>query len=161
MPLSQFPAAMNAAVPAILAASESLRYIRDTTGDLTWRSINAMQSDFRTAKTACLLAIAEANKSPASAQNYLANMGGPATLVLFNDGLSNIQQASNALFQAFGVWLDGLPNAEIRSVVNVTVNGVTTPQVVDAAFVSAASAAPLRTAPQLAALIVAFEGIGA
>ena len=161
MALSQFPAALNASVPAVIKAADSFRYLRDTTGDMTWRTINTGLETLRNARETSTLALSEANKSPVGAEAYLATLGGPQTLAAFQSGLVNINQKATAFTDSLALWVDGLPVSQIRSVGAVSYNGVSSVQVIDTPFVSAAYIGTLRTSVELQELIAAFEAIGA
>ena len=161
MALSQFPAALNASVPAVIKAADSFRYLRDTTGDMTWRTLNVGLSNLRDARATATLALSEANKSPVGAEAYLADLGGPQTLAAFQSGLVNISQKANAFSAVLALWVEGLPVSEIRTIQTVSLNGISSAQIVDTAFVSSANMGTLRTSVELQELITAFEAIGA
>ena len=161
MRLNQFPAAMNAAVPAVIAAGAALRYIRDTRGDLTWASIYEVQRALHNAKATCLAALAEAQKAPAEAEPYLAGLGGPQTIAAFGTGMAACEAAAQAWSQRLGGWISERPASDLRRVVRIDTGGVATAQIEDVPFVSEVAAAPLRTSSELSALIAAFEAVGA
>jgi hypothetical protein len=160
MALSQFPAKMNAAVPTVLAAGTTLRYLRDTSGDLTWRSLNEVQQALDAAGNACFAALVEGQKAPASATDYLVGLGGPATLQDMAIGIQAAKDAATAWNIMLTDWLATLPpSALITTVVRKT--GVASMHFENAHFIPADLALPLRNAPELAALIAAFENVGA
>ena len=161
MALSQFPAALNASVPAVIKAADAFRYLRDTTGDMTWRSINTGLETLRNARETSTLALSEANKSPVGAEAYLADLGGPQTLVAFQSGLVNINQKATAFTDVLALWVDTLPVSQVRSVGTVSYGGVSSVQVIDTPFVSVVYMDTLRASTELQDLIVAFEAIGA
>ncbi|RAP39424.1 hypothetical protein BYZ73_20640 [Rhodovulum viride] len=161
MALSQFPTVMPQAVSAILGAATALRYLRETSGDLTWYSVEAVQTALRSAKASTLAAIAEAQKAPAAAEAFMAGIGGPTALPDLIALADEIEAAASAWNDALTAWVSGLPASDLIRVVTIATDGILTRHIERPAFVPAARAAALRARPELAALIGAFDAVGA
>ena len=161
MPLSQFPTAMPAAVTATLAAAIALRHIRDTKGDLTFRALDTVQDALFRSKVTTYSALVEGAKAPAAAEAFMAGVGGPASLADYQAAVVNIETKASAWNGTLSAALAELTGPELIDLVSRDVDGVKTRHIEMASFISAAKAGPLRASSELAALITAFEDVGA
>ena len=161
MALSQFPAIMPRAVSAIVAAAAALRYLRDTSGDLTWLALETAQDSLRPAYEASIEALAEGAKAPDAASAFMAALGGPATLDAFGDALQGFVVATDAWRVYLAGYLANLPQSCLVSLVYRPLGQTGTWHIERPGFIPAEHAAALRAAPELDALIVAFEAVGA
>lgn len=161
MALSRFPAMMDAAVEAVLQTAEAMRYVRDARGDLLWSSLDAVQDGLRRAKVTTYATFAEAAKQPAAAEAHMASLGGPATIAAYQAKAVAVEVAA----AAWNAWLAGylatLPTGSLIGMVTNGADGIETRHIEWAAFIPGDLAAPLRASAQLAALIAAFEAVGA
>ncbi|MBL3569931.1 hypothetical protein BV509_01100 [Rhodovulum sulfidophilum] len=161
MALSRFPAVMPRAAEAVIAAADALRYIRDTSGDLRLREIDGAIEALRTAKLACLAALAEGQKQPAAAEAFMASLGGPETLADFGAALVQIDAAATAWNDSWAAWLGTLAVSDLIQPATMIREGVDTRYIARIEAVSDATAAPLRQAQALDDLIAALEATGA
>lgn len=161
MALSQFPITMPAAVSAVLRVSAALRYLRDTSGDLTFHSLNEVQDGLREAKSTTFAALAEGGKSPEAAELFMAGLGGPATLAEYYTAAADIESKAAGWNGKVNAILLTLPVECVIGMVPVTQNGITTKHIEYKSFIPAQYSDELRSSPELAALIAAFEGVGA
>ena len=159
--LSQFPTAMPAAVTAVLRAAAALRYLRDTAGDMTFRSLDEAQDGLREAKATTFVALAEGGKAPAAAEAFMAGLGGPATLADYTAAAADIEAKAAAWNALLASTLAGLPVEAVIGLVTITTGGIDTKHIERRHFIPAELAAPLRASAELAALITAFEAVGA
>ncbi|WP_444452049.1 hypothetical protein ACTTAI_13405 [Rhodobacter capsulatus] len=161
MALSQFPVVMPRAVSAIVAAAASLRYLRDTSGDLTWIALEMAQDSLRPAYEASIEALAEGAKAPEASEAFMSSLGGPATLDAFGDALQGFVVATDAWRVYLAGYLSGLPQSCLVGLVYRPLGQSGTWHIERPGYIPAEHAAALRGAPELAALIVAFEAVGA
>lgn len=161
MGLSRFPAVMDAAVEAVLQTAEAMRYVRDAQGDLMWSSLDDIQTGLRRAKLTTYATFAEAAKQPISAEAHMASLGGPASIADYQAKAVGVEMAA----AAWNAWLAGylvtLPPSALISVVIHAGDGIETKHIERPAFIPGDLAAPLRASAELAALIEAFEEVGA
>lgn len=161
MALSRFPAVMDAAIYAVLQTAEAMRYVRDARGDLMWSSLDAVQDGLRRAKVTTYATFAEAAKQPAAAEAHMASLGGPATIAAYQAKAVAVETEA----AAWNAWLAGylatLPTGSLIGMVTNGADGIETRHIEWAAFIPGDLAAPLRASAQLAALITAFEAVGA
>lgn len=161
MGLSRFPAVMSDAVEAVLTTAEAMRYVRDARGDLLWSSLDDIQDGLRRAKLTTYATFAEAAKQPAAAEAHMASVGGPATIAAYQAKAMAVEVAA----AGWNAWLAGylatLPTGSLIGIVVDARDGVETERIEWAAFIAGDLAAPLRASAQLAALIGAFEAVGA
>jgi glutathione S-transferase len=161
MGLSRFPAVMDAAVEAVLQTAEAMRYVRDAQGDLLWSSLDDIQTGLRRAKVTTYATFAEAAKQPASAEAHMASLGGPPTIAAYQAKAAGVEQAAAAWNAWLAAYLVTLPPSALIAVVIHTNDGIETKHIERRAFIPGALAAPLRASAELAALIEAFEEVGA
>ena len=161
MALSQFPAIMPRAVSAIVAAAAALRYLRDTSGDLTWLALETAQDSLRPAYEASIEALSEGAKAPEAAGAFMQSIGGPASLSDLQTALQGFVVATNAWRVYLAGYLANLPQSCLVSLVYRPLGQTGTWHIERPGFIPAEHAAALRAAPELDALIVAFEAVGA
>lgn len=161
MPLSQFPTTMPAAVAAVLAVADALRHIRDASGDLTMHAINAAQDGLRQAKATTMGALSEGAKAPDAAEAFMAGLGGPATLAEYHAAAQDIEVKAAAWNARVAACLRSLPVESVIGMVVLDRDGIVTRHIEHKSFIPAEHADPLRQSAELAALIGAFEAVGA
>ena len=167
MALSTFPNDMNAAAATVLNVAARFRAIRDGSGDLSWSDLEAAQNGLRRAKLANIAVIthlatlAQTNSDRlAVAENYMASLGGPATLSAFEGALMVVEQAASA-------WNDALPAflATLGSRAFVATQDAGQPtetrHIAWSPVIPETEASALRQSAELAALITAFGAVGA
>ena len=161
MGLSRFPAVMDAAVEAVLKTADAMRHVRDARGDLLWSALDAMQDGLRQSKATTYATFVDATKQPESAEAHLKSLGGPATLADYQDKAVAVELAAASWNHWLQSYLGTLPATTLIGLVVRSDNGVETKHIERGYFIPAELAAPLRACPQLAALINAFEAVGA
>lgn len=160
MSISRFPSALSSLADAVGTVASTLRGIQSASGDLEIIQLDLCAQQMRAAKVAAIRLLSEAQKARAAAvEQQMSDMGGPATLADLQQGLSQINSALTA-------WDDRQASAFLAmgpgwQMVTVTRDGVSTRHLEPIRFISAAVADPLRQSSELAALIAAFEAIGA
>ena len=158
MALSRFPTAMPQNVEAVLRASAALRNIRDTTGPLAFRYLDAVQSGLENAKTTFLRAMGEAKKAPPAAEAFMVGVNGPATLTEYQKGFEAIGAAATDWNARLATVLTKIPAAELIALGTRVETG--TRHIEHAFEINAALADELRTSTELSTLIAAFEAVG-
>jgi hypothetical protein len=161
MALSRFPAAMDAAIEAVRQTGDALRYVRDAQGDLMWSSLDDIQTGLRRSKATTYATFAEAAKQPQAAEAHMASLGGPATIADYQAKAIVVEQAAAAWNSWLAAYLVTLPSSVLIGMVVYSTDGIETKHIERPAFIPASSAAPLRASAELAALIDAFEEVGA
>lgn len=161
MPLSRFPSVMPRAAEAVLSAAAALRYVRDSGGDLPWHALHRVQDGLAQAKAACLEALAEGQKQPASADAFMAAMGGPATLTDFAARMAEVEAAASAWNGTLSALLADLSAAEVVALIRRGEGMAATRHIEFVPYLTGARADALRQSQALAALIAAFEAVGA
>lgn len=161
MPLSRFAITLPRAADAFLSAADALRFIRDSGGDLPWRTIEDAQQKIAAAKVTGLAAYQDAQIRPAAAQQFLADIGGPATLAEFNTLLGQLNTAMNAWHTGLSSLLSIMDGTEFMAVVQRGTGTGATHHFERVGFLTQARADVLRSSTQLANLIAAFEAVGA
>lgn len=159
--LSRFAMALPRAADAFLNAADALRFIRDSGGDLTWRALEDAQQKIAIAKATGLDAYTEAQRQPAAAQQFLADIGGPETLAEFNTLLGQLNTAMNAWHAGLTALIDLMDGTEFMTVVQRGTGAGSTFHFERVGFLAEARADVLRNSTQLANLIAAFEAVGA
>lgn len=161
MGLSRFPAVMDAAVAAVLQTAEAMRYVRDAQGDLMWSALDDIQTGLRRSKISTYATFAEAAKQPQAAEAHMASLGGPESIAEYQVKAAGVEQAA----AAWNAWLAGylvtLPPSALIGMVVYSTDDIETKHIERPAFIPGALAAPLRASAELAALITAFEEVGA
>jgi len=162
MALSQFPIVMPQAVAAIVAAADSMRYLRNTSGDVTWMMLEMAQDALRPAYEMSLDALTEGAKAPEAAGAFMASIGGPETLMEFQTLLQGFVDATAAWNSFLATYLSTLPQSCLIGLVRRDLRGITgTWHIERPGFIPAEAAGALRASPELGALIGAFEAVGA
>lgn len=162
MALTRFPTLMNEAADAVLDVLTLARHIRDTSGDLPIRFVDQLRDALAGAKIKNVAAIAEGMKAAPAAEAYMVSIGGPASLALYGAALASVETAAAAWHTVSEAWYSSLPfSAFMAFVTDTPVPGVRVRRLVGTGVVDEATAAPLRAAPELAALIAALEEAGA
>jgi hypothetical protein len=162
MALSTFPTDMSAAAGAVLASAEKFRAIQSQGGDLTWRLLEDAQNSLRSAKLTTIKALTEGMKAPQASEAFMAGMGGPVTLVEFQQALGAVEIAASAWNDNLVTFLAGLSASDLIGMQSQDAGFPTeTRHIVRPAFIPGATAAPLRQSRELANLIAAFETVGA
>lgn len=161
MALSRFSSVMPAAVEAVLSVTQALRYVRDTSGDLTLRSLDDVQNGLQVAKATTFAALSEGAIAPAAAEAFMAGLGGPATLAAYQAAAMDIEGKASAWNGLLAGVLTGLSGPDLIALVTRDVGGIETRHIEYVAFIPAATAGQLRTSQELAELIAAFEAVGA
>lgn len=161
MALSQFPSVMPAAVSAVLRAASALRYVRDTSGDLPFRSLNDVQDALREAKTTTFAALSEGAKAPIAAEAFMAGLGGPSSLADYQASAMNIEAKASAWNALMASTIHSLPVDAVIGMVTLAMDGIETKHIEYRSFIPATYAEPIRSSQQLADLIAAFEAVGA
>ncbi|MBL4929342.1 hypothetical protein [Fuscibacter oryzae] len=152
---------MQQAVDAILQTAESLRFVRDTQGDLPWMYLDAVQNGLRASKVATYAVFAEAPKQLAFAEQHMASIGGPASIAEYQAKAVQVEIAASAWNAFLTGFVEGLPHTALIAIVVQSYDNIQTKHIERPGFIAAAEAAALRAAPELAALIAAFEAVGA
>jgi len=161
MTLSRFSSVMPQAVEAVLTTAEVLRYVRDSQGDLTWRALDQVQNGLAQSKAACTQALIEGQRQPTSSEAFMAGLGGPATLAEFQAGIMACEVAAAAWNTALAGFLGGLSGSEVVALVRRGEGTAATSHIERVPYLTPARADVLRQSNELAALIAAFEGVGA
>lgn len=160
MSLTRFSRLDNAA-EAVLAAGESLRYLRDTQGDLPWRNLHTIQDNLYNAKVASIAAIAEAERNVIGSESYIRSIGGPENITAFKQGLYNVEVAAAAWNAKLEIWRSELTTEELIKLVTRGSGVSATKHWEHVPYVVASKVDQLRQSPELTALIAAFEAVGA
>jgi hypothetical protein len=152
---------MSAAADAVLRAGEALRHVRTSSGDLTFRDLDLVYQGLSDSKVNALAALAEGGKAPTGAEEFMAKMGGPATLADFQVKLEDIETKAAAFHAEVTATFAAIPSSSLIAVKTRNLGGVTVPFIERGAFIPATYANPLRTSAALADLQAAFEAVGA
>lgn len=162
MALSRFPSMMAAAADAVITVLDLARHIRDTRGDLQLRYVDQLRDALAAAKIQNLAAISEGMKTPDGAEAYMVSIGGPATLAQYHAALLTVEASAAAWHAVSEAWYRALPfSAFMAFETHEPQPGVRVRRLVGTGVVDEATAAPLRAAPELAALVAALESAGA
>lgn len=161
MGLSRFSSVMTRAVEAVLATAAALRYVRDTQGDLPWWALDRVQDGLAEAKVSCIEALVEGQRQPASSETFMASLGGPATLGDFQSKIAACEAAAAAWNASLGQLLASLTATEVIALVRRGQGNMGTSHIERVSYLAQDRADTLRQSAQLAALIAAFEAVGA
>lgn len=163
MPITPFPTLFAQAATAVQAAADALRYLKNTTGDLPIYNLFNVWQTMQTANGITTALMTSAALDPTSATAALPSFGGaPSTITALQTGFQNIQTAAQAFNAAAAAWITAnLTAADLLAMQPSTVGGVTSQVMNWTDHIVAAKIGPLRADPTLAALIAAFEAIGA
>jgi len=160
MALSRFPKAMDDAANAVIKLTEAAKFVRDTSGDLSFRDLDRLQDSLRAAKIASFTVMAEGQKAPANAETFMASMGGPTTLQDFGAAMADIETKASAWNNVLSSWIAGLSAANFVEVSTVSREGVDTRHILRTDMCDGPTAAPLRSSAALNDLIAALEAVG-
>ncbi len=158
--LSRFPVVMPQCVEAVLAVAAALRHVSQSSGDLTWRDVNAIQDGLHRAKETTAAALAEGQKAPAAAEAFMASIGGPATLAEFAALAADIEAKATAWNVRLAAALAELTADEVIFLGHRGEGAAATRHVQYRHFLPARVADPLRQSDELAALVAAFVAVG-
>ena len=163
MPIPRFDAAFSAAVEAMQAAADRLRYLRDSVGDVQRAVImEQIPSDLARAKATAVAAIQEIQIAPAAAAGALVRYpGAPQTVAAFIAAVQAVEVDAQAWNADLVAWLDDLTVADLVTIRGVDFGAGPVAHFVWAQGLGGVLVAPLRASPGLAALIAAFEAAGA
>lgn len=161
MTLSKFPTVMPEAVTASIAVADALRYVRDTSGDLTFAALHNVQEGLARAKMTTAAALTEGQKQPVAAESFMAGLGGPTTLATFYAASVDIEAKAAAWNVALAGLLSSMTADELIGLELHGVDPLSYKLIRHRAFVPAARADPFRSNQALADLIAAFEAVGA
>lgn len=159
MALSRFPLAISENANAVLDVARTIRQIRDGAGNLTFTDLDRLQTGLERAKVTFLTAMAEAAKSPAAAQAFMAGMNGPATLTEYQALAQDIEIAASAWNARLSAALASVPTGDLIRL--VTRSPSQTRHIERVTVLGADLADPLRQSAELTALLASFEAVGA
>jgi hypothetical protein len=161
MVLSKFSSVMPLAVVASIDCANALRYVRDTSGDLTFRALNNVQDGLATAKITTGEALTEGTKQPAHAESFMASLGGPATLAEYYAAAQDTEIKASAWNVELAALLSSLTADELIGLEPAGVAPLDYKLIEHRSFIPAAKADPFRSNQALADLIASFEAVGA
>lgn len=161
MGISLFKEAMPAAGRATVSAANALRHVRDSSGDLPFSALNTVQEGLAEAQDRTAAALIEGAKQKTFAEQFMAEMGGPATLAEFQAATVNIKAKVAAWNVVLEAALQSVPSADLIGLVQYGSAPMDFKLIRHKAHIPAAIADPLRADPALAELISAFEAVGA
>lgn len=161
MPLSRFPSVMPEAVTASIAVADALRFVRDTSGDLTFRALDDVQEGLARAKQTTAAALTEGHKQPGAAEAFMASLGGPATLAAYGAAAVDIEAKAAAWNIALAGLLSSLTADELIGLELQGVDPLSYKLIRYKHFIPAAKADLFRLNQALSDLIAAFEAVGA
>ncbi|SOC19508.1 hypothetical protein SAMN05877831_1183 [Rhodobacter maris] len=128
---------------------------------MTWLALELAQDSLRPAYEASLAAIEEGAKAPEAASAFMASLGGPTTLAEFQAALAGFIAATDAWRVYLSAYLATLPQSCLVGMVYRPLGTTGTWHIERPGYIPNEHAAVLRAAPELAALIAAFEAVGA
>jgi len=161
MPLSTFPRAVDDAIAQMVLVANVARGLSDGTGPIRWSEIENLMLRAGGMLAAYDNAKAEAQKSLAAAQAYIADMGGPATLAEFNTAMVEVETRVDAFASAVETFIGTKTSDEFAQVVNLNVGGRNARILQRRDIMPDATATQLRGTAVLANLITALEAVGA
>jgi hypothetical protein len=163
MPITPFPTLFAQAATAVQAAADALRYLKASSGDLQVYNLFNVWQAMQAANGITIALMTSAAADPTAAMAALPSFGGaPATVADLQAGFQNIQAAAQAFNVAAAAWIiANLSATDLLSIQPSTVNGVSSQVMTWTDHIPAGKIDVLRADPSLAALISAFEAIGA
>lgn len=161
MTLSRFSSVMPRAVEAVLTTATALRHVRDTQGDLPWWALDRVQDGLAQSKASCVEALIEGQRQPATSEAFMASLGGPPTLADFQAKIAACEVAAVAWNKALAVLLASLDATEVIALVRRGEGSMGSSHIERVAFLAQSRADVLRQSDEMAALIAAFEAVGA
>ena len=159
MALSRFPKSMADNVDAVLGVAGVIRHVISSSGDLSFRNLDQLQSGLEVAKTTFIQALTEGQKAPAAAESFMASVNGPASLAEYQEKAIAIETAASAWNAVLSETLNRMSTTDLIAL--VTRPDSQTRHIERASFIPATIADPLRKSVELAALLTAFESAGA
>lgn len=163
MPIISFSALFAQASADVQAAADQVRYLSSTTGDIQIYQLLAVWESMARANVSTTEALTEAAVNVTAANAALPQFtGAPQTVADLQAGLTNIKAAAAAFKTAAEGWISvNLSAADLLLFSSWVTNGVSSDVLGFATFIPSAKIAPLREDPSLAALVAAFDAIGA
>lgn len=159
--LLRFGTIMPQAAAATIAAADALRFVRDSSGDLTVAALDAVQTGLARAKAATYAALAEGARNPVLAAGFMATIDGPESLAVYQANAVAIEARAAAWNAMLQTQLRALPPATLISLAVTSSNGIESKRIETVRFLTSAQASGIRTSSELADLIAAFEAAGA
>ena len=161
MALSRFPGVMQSAVDAVLNITEKIRFVKNSSGDLLWQSLDDIQDGLRRAKETTFATFIEAEKQPEWSEEYMAKVGGPVSIAEYKQLAVQVETAAYFWnLYLTNVFLPSLPQENLIGMVTNNYNGVSTRHIERPFFIPGSLASPLRQSKELADLLSAFESVG-
>lgn len=163
MPIPRFDAAFDAAVEAMQAAADLLRYFAGSSGDIQSSVIFERIPDaLARAKSTAVAALTECSKNPTAATAALGRYpGAPQTVPAFLAAVTAVETAAQTWNADLAAWLAGLAIADLVALRGVDMGAGPVARFVWADGFTGAKVADLRQSSGLASLIAAFEAAGA
>ena len=163
MPIPRFDAAFDAAVEAMQAAADLLRYFAESTGDMQAAVIfERMPDSLAQAKNTAVMALTECSKNPAKATEALTRYpGAPQSVAAFLAAVTAVETAAQSWNADLAAWLAGLSVADLVALRGVDMGSGPVARFVWSDGFTEAQIADLRASTGLASLIAAFEAAGA
>lgn len=161
MALSQFTSIMPAAATAVIRVAAALRYIKDSSGDLSYTVIDELQNALRESKETTIKAIEEGLKAPAGAEAFMVSIGGPLSLEEYQYYAYQIEIRASAWNDLLGSIINSIPSEHLIGMVTNNANGIATRHREPKPFMPAQYADQMRTSTALIELLAAFESVGA
>ena len=163
MPIPRFDAAFDAAVEAMQAAADLLRYLSSSTGDMQAAVIFQRIPDaMAQAKSTAVAALTECGKAPEAATAALGRYpGAPQSVSAFLAAVTAVEAAAQLWNADLAAWLAGLEIADLVALRGVDLGAGPVARFVWSDGFTEAKIADLRASTGLAALIEAFEAAGA
>lgn len=163
MPIISFPALFTKASADVQAAADQVRYLSTTTGDIQTYQLFAVWQLMAQANISTTDALTQAAANVTAANASLSQFtGAPQTVADLQSGIQNLLTAAGDFKVAATSWITAnLTAADLLAFSTYAVGGVSSDVLGFATFISSAKIAPLRSDPTLAALVSAFDAIGA
>lgn len=162
MALSQYPTTVPAFAGAVADLANHLRFIRDSSGDLTYRVLFSAFDKTERAEVLYRAAVADMQISGAAADQLLSDLGGPENLATLQSLMGAVGTAKTAFSTALQTYLSNKTGSDLINVVTLTdSNGNDYQSLQYAQFIPSADAGAVRAAQQLANFITALEALGA
>jgi hypothetical protein len=163
MPIITFPARFTKASSDEQHAADQARYLSTTTGDIQVYQLFAVWEMMVRANVSTTAALTQAASNTTAANASLSQFtGAPQTVTDLQSGLQNLLTAAGNFKAAATSWITAnLTASDLLAFSTSTVNGVSSDVLTFTTFIPSAKIAPLRSDPTLAALVSAFDAIGA
>ena len=163
MPIPRFDAAFDAAVEAMQAAADLLRYFAGSSGDIQSSVIfHRIPDALARAKNTAVAALTECGKNPIAATAALTRYpGAPQSVATFLAAVTAVETAAQAWNADLAAWLSGLAVADLVALRGVDLGAGPVARFVWSDGFTEAKITELRASTGLASLIAAFEAAGA